>query len=918
MNEYCYDFDRDYVNLSIIDRFKYIVRKYSDKIAIDTGNDKISYGDLDKRSDAVANEILENYNDKYALTQKEVVRYKRQIILNGWGIESQEELKSKVAFVAGAGGSASPVIYQLALCGIGTIKVCDYDVVELSNLNRQFLHDESRIGMNKAKSAKITVEKINPNIQVEAIEEAINADNAYDLVGQSDIVFDNVDEINTKFILSDVCISKNIPHVISSMIEYSSYATILYPPKTPCFRCIYNWQIVQDIEECKKIRKEKLNLAVSAPALFVCTGFICNEAIKYLTGNKKIKLNKFFYFNQNQDNIAKESKSYKSIVSTFSNHFKELSKKQGLDWEEGYCPNTVVELTLERNKDCTFCSCISEKTEERDNRFKQTDMRLQSVALLFEQGIDMVIGIIGTIKSGKAYVPLDIRNPLDRLRAILNDCGSRVILTNKKNEMVARQLREITNKNISVILLDSVDYELQLNVQLNIKASSIAYILYTSGTTGKPKGVVQNHKNLLHFIQTYTKSLNISACDKLSLFSSYSFDASIMDIFGAILNGASLYPYNIFDEYKYKCFEEYLAYSRISIYHSTPTLYRILISEVRKKELLATISTLVLGGEEVSKKDYEIYKKHFGEECLFINGLGPSESTVTLQYKADKRANIYDKVPIGIPVQYTKVKIVDEEEKEVMPGNVGEIIYSSDYLALGYLHMPEETNASFKIDADTNARYYKSGDLARMLQNGDLVFAGRKDSQVKIKGYRIELSEIEYAVQEIEGIDMISAIYSARENEIVLFYTTEDNHTIEDNYFKQKIGSKLPDYMIPAKYIHVTKMPLTTTGKLDKNRLLDMLNTPKDSGLIGDGNELSATQVKLLAIWRDAFNRQDIDISDKFMDLGGDSLILLKIRLLITKCFGEELSLLNVFENDTIGLQAKLLDKSACYQDDAL
>lgn len=289
-------------------------------------------------------------------SEKEVARYKRQVLLDKWGWESQAKLKNTTVFIAGAGGSGSPLIYQLAMLGFGHLIICDFDDVELSNLNRQFLHDESRIGMKKAESAKLTVERVNPHIKVTVRTEKIVRENVDELVGDAEIIFDNVDDVVTKFILSECAVRKNIPQILSSMIDINSYAVIFYPPHTPCLHCLYDRKKMEEILELKSLSNyNKQPIPVSSPALFVSTGFACNEALKILLGIGEPAYGKYFLFNQKGSEDIAYTDGHLMITYPFSKHFRKTSEEQGFDWTEGWRGKFVEELDITPDPDCPVC-----------------------------------------------------------------------------------------------------------------------------------------------------------------------------------------------------------------------------------------------------------------------------------------------------------------------------------------------------------------------------------------------------------------------------------------------------------------------------------------------------------------------------------------------------------------------------------
>src|SRR5712692_4475521 len=240
----------------------------------------------------------------------------------------------------------------------------------------------------------------------------------------------------------------------------------------------------------------------------------------------------------------------------------------------------------------------------------------------------MIAAMLGALKAGKTYVPLDPNYPEERLAYIIEHSQASVLLTNNENITLARLLSASGVRLINIDRLNSGDRQFDLPV---VSADRLAYILYTSGSTGQPKGVMQNHRNLLHFIRVYTNNLHIDSNDRLTLLSSYCFDASVMDIYGALLNGATLFPIDIRED-GFNRLRETLRDDQITIYHSTPTVYRYFLSEMKDRGEFPRLRLVILGGEEVTRHDVELFKQNFSDDCLLVNGLGPTESTVSLQY----------------------------------------------------------------------------------------------------------------------------------------------------------------------------------------------------------------------------------------------------------------------------------------------
>jgi amino acid adenylation domain-containing protein len=505
---------RDFENLnlqsSIFSSFNERVREHPDNIAVKSDGRTLTFRSLDQYALQVAQCIQENYEDQYKLSRNERERYKRQMLLHGWGLSSQEKLKSTTVFVAGAGGGASPTIMQLALAGFGTIKVCDFDVVELSNLNRQVLHDDTRIGMNKALSAKMTIERINPNVTVFPITEKLTRENVCEMVGDCAVIFDMFDDLQDKFILSEYAAARGIPHIVSAMTDLNGYAALFHTPHTPCFHCIFDKKKLEEIIEGMSHFVEKYQknpLPVAATSLFMSTGFAVNEAIKILLGFDHPAYNKFVFFNQRGTEGLANTESYRAMTHTFSDHFRSISKAQGYDWDNGWQGRLVEELTIEPDPHCPVCG-VNGKGEERRKVLeeqiekaragihiqekKRTTREPQTIALLLNHDIDMAAGIVGALKSGKTPVPLDHACLMERLCYILEDSESRIILTNNNHLNLAEKLRDKVNKNIKIINIsrmnrmeepgeaDKILSQENFSFPIKTEPEKIAYVVYSS------------------------------------------------------------------------------------------------------------------------------------------------------------------------------------------------------------------------------------------------------------------------------------------------------------------------------------------------------------------------------------------------------------------------------------------------------
>jgi amino acid adenylation domain-containing protein len=524
---------------------------------------------------------------------------------------------------------------------------------------------------------------------------------------------------------------------------------------------------------------------------------------------------------------------------------------------------------------------------------------VERIALLFEQSPAMLVAMLGVLKTGKVYIPLDPDYPKSRLEYMLADSGAGAIVTSHTNRELASAL---SGGTIDMVIIDDIDPEIPSeNPDISVPPDALAYILYTSGSTGEPKGVMQNNRNILHFIREYANNLHISSGDRLSLLSSYSFDASVMDIFGALLNGAALYPVNLKRD-NIDGLADWFRTQGITIYHSTPTVYRLFtgLAGGEPGNAFPQIRLVVLGGEEVYKRDAELFRRYFSPKCILVNGLGPTESTVSLQQFIDASTPLSrTSIPVGYPVEETEVYLAgpNGENTEAF----GEIAIKSRYIALGYWNKPALTEKVFLADpAGDGRRIYLTGDMGRLLPDGAIEFAGRKDNQVKIRGYRIETGEVENHLFEYPGISKAAVVAgdsTAGERRLIAYIETDKRGRERD--VRSFLKERLPDYMIPSVIICVDSFPLTPTGKIDRRKLSEQkveIESDEDN-VVAPQNQ---TQEILTGIWKKILGHNGIGVHDNFFELGGHSLLATQIVSLIRDSFNVEVPLREIFEKPTI------------------
>ena len=535
----------------------------------------------------------------------------------------------------------------------------------------------------------------------------------------------------------------------------------------------------------------------------------------------------------------------------------------------------------------------------------------QRVALLLQHDENSVIAMLAVLKAGCSYVPIDAGSPNNRIQFILEDSKSSTLICNNSTIKTAREVKEsLSNLTIIQVLEKEIVPGIP-NLGIKTDPKSESYVLYTSGSTGNPKGVLQNHRNVLHFIRVYTNNIHIAEEDNLSVFSTYTFDASVKDIYGALLNGATVCIYNITENGLHNLYNWLFDYN-ISVIHMVPTIYRYFLNTLEENQILDTVRIVDMGGEACYKSDLDLFKKYFSAGTLFVNDYGPTESTIVLQKFLSHDSQITRaNIPLGKPVVETEAFLIDENNQKVGIYGEGEIVFKSDYLSLGYLNRKELTEKVFVTDPIKNeGRVYKSGDIGKLLPNGEIEFVKRKDTQIKLNGLRIELSEIENKLESITSVNKaIVLLQELNENKYLVAYIHSEL-PIETNDIKSELMNSLPKYMIPTVYIPIETFPLTRTGKIDRKQLpLLTLSDIKTDVYAAPENKI---EEKLVEIWAEILNcnTNEIGVKDNFFELGGNSLKVVMLLNLVNKEFGTMLSLENVYDTLSIKEFAEILNFS--------
>ena len=530
------------------------------------------------------------------------------------------------------------------------------------------------------------------------------------------------------------------------------------------------------------------------------------------------------------------------------------------------------------------------------------------VGLCVERSLEAIVGILGIIKAGAAYLPLDPNYPQQRLNFMLEDAGVSILVTQQ------HLAKNLTAPECAVVCVDSdreiIARQSPANLTLNIVPENLAYVIYTSGSTGKPKGVLIEHRGLYNLALAQIEAFKLNSNHRVLQFASLSFDASIFEIVMALGSGATLYCARKESLLPGQTLIHFLQDNAITHATFPPSLLAVLPSAE-----LRALQTIICAGESCSPD----VVKRWASGRRFFNAYGPTEATVWSSFAeiGDELRDSFasrQKPPIGRPIANTQLYILDEHLQPVPVGIPGELYIGGAGLARGYLNLPELTAQRFipnPFSEKAGERIYKTGDLARYLPDGNIEFLGRTDEQVKIRGYRIELGEIEALLMQHPAVKEAVAVAEddlSGNKRLVAYVVPNPTQALNPLEMRSFLKEKLPNYMIPHAFVAIAFMPLTPNGKIDRLRLRTPENVTSNSTDKSCIAPRTPTESTLAKIWSEILNTEPVGIRDNFFDLGGDSLLTIRLIKEINQQFKRELPLSSLFLNPTIEGLADSLD----------
>ncbi|WP_121810367.1 non-ribosomal peptide synthetase [Mucilaginibacter kameinonensis] len=530
------------------------------------------------------------------------------------------------------------------------------------------------------------------------------------------------------------------------------------------------------------------------------------------------------------------------------------------------------------------------------------------VAFAIDRSIEMLAVILGIMKAGGIYIPLDPQFPLERINYMLGDSKAVVLLTSEK-------YKGLYQSNATELTLETEWAKLS-NYSTNtpkvtVTGDDLAYILYTSGSTGMPKGVQIGQHSLVNFLYSMQKEPGMTAGDKLLAVTTISFDIAGLELFLPLLSGAQVIIADTATAKDGRALLDIIRAEGITTMQATPYTWRIMLEAGWDTN---TPVKVICGGEAFPK---ELTERILGKASSLWNVYGPTETTIWSTIKEIKAEDLA--ITIGRPIDNTSIYILDKNLNPLDTGTIGEIFIGGDGLAAGYLNQPELTAEKFIADpfsAQPGAKMYRTGDLGRFMDNGEIECLGRADTQIKIRGYRIETGEIEYHL--INKPDIKQAVVVAQPdrngvNKLVAYIVINDNYITEEEStliknWRTSLKNSLPDYMIPDDFIIIASIPLTPNGKVDKKALIQNNAIPTAENINLYVAPRTDVEKMIADIWSEFLGIENIGVYDNFFELGGHSLIAVQVMTRIEKLTEKRLPLAALFENSTIEKLSLMLE----------
>lgn len=512
------------------------------------------------------------------------------------------------------------------------------------------------------------------------------------------------------------------------------------------------------------------------------------------------------------------------------------------------------------------------------------------VGLMLTRNIDLFVGLYGILKTGAAYVPIDLSAPWDRTKVILEQSQIKIVLANT-------ELDQSYYDKFEVIQMHSInEYQDTIKPCTKVQENDLAYIVFTSGSTGTPKGVMIGHRALSNFVYAMKDKINLKDRTMLCL-TTISFDIFVLESLVPLAVGAKVVLANYEQQHSFHLLRETIVSNAVDIMQMTPSRLASMLNE-ENRDMFSNIETVLVGGESCPQSLLRKLNEYYDKEVF--NMYGPSETTV---WSTMKRMDFDSMVTIGKPIANTKVFVVNSSMKLQPVGVIGELLIEGAGLSAGYMNQPDLTKQQFIVNPNTKRMAYRTGDYVKWLENGELLYIGRKDNQVKMRGFRIELEEIEQAIiKEVEAKSVCVCIKGEEEKKYIAAYLVM-NGTLDVSQLKEALKRRLSSYMVPQYIVQLEEMPLLISGKINYSELPVWENDTEEVNVL----ELDEMEGKIYDIWSEVLGHNRIGKKDNFFDVGGNSLLLIKLYDRIKEMFPVDIKTIELFQTPNIEKTATLI-----------
>ena len=537
------------------------------------------------------------------------------------------------------------------------------------------------------------------------------------------------------------------------------------------------------------------------------------------------------------------------------------------------------------------------------------------IAVCCPLGAAQITAILAVLKAGRILVSLSSSDPPARNRAILQSTGAQMVVTDKANWTMARAL--VSDDYPALNVDASHRTKVCANLDLPVGADTLVRIALTSGSTGEPKGIMQTHRTALYGAITRNNAVHLCAQDRLLMVTPV-----FTDLWRPLLVGGTLYLFDVRTD-DLQCLRRWMDEEEISAFRSTPSVFRQLVASLEPGNpgpagsvsfLAPSLRVIESMGEPVPRECVLLYQRHFSPRCIFINFLGSKEVLDYRIYYVDHATEVAERfLPGGYPFGGAHVALLDGAGEIAGPGDVGEIAVENRSMSPGYWRRADLTDERFRTSApDSSRRIYRTGDMGRLMPDDCLVYLGRKDSMVKIRGHRVDVTHVEESLRDLASVTEAAVIVKETEQRdvaLVAFVVVSTPQPDTERDIRRELARTLPDYMIPSAIVLLEAMPTTAMGKIDRERLRSLVPAPQRRTLSTDLPR-TPVEIELAAIWAEVLGWDRVALHDSFFELGGTSLSVMRVVSRVQQRFDIDLPLVALFRMPTLREFALLVSEA--------